>query len=75
MSQSDSQDPNKLYCYAVRRNPIGQKRTPFNDNKTRLLRPSLYTEFEGDSSISFCYSADINDEEGDAEIIEKFTIR
>ncbi|QEY16329.1 hypothetical protein D0C16_10255 [Cellvibrio sp. KY-GH-1] len=75
LSKSDSQDPNKLYCYAVKRNPEGQKRTPFNDNKTRLLRPNLYSEFESDSSISFCYSTDVNDAKIDAEIIAGFTNR
>ncbi len=75
LSKSDSEDPNKLYCYDVRRNPKGQKRTPFNDNKTKLLRPSLYETFTNDPSISFCYSTDINHEETDAEIIAKFTNR
>lgn len=75
LSKSDSEDPNKLYCYGVRRNPEGQKRTLFNDNKTRLLRPNLYIIFENDPSISFCYSTDINHEETDAKIIAKFTNR
>lgn len=75
LSKSDSQDPNKRYCYGVRRNPDGQKRTPFNDNKTRLLRPTLYPEFSEDQSISFCYSTDTNDHKPDAVIIQDFSNR
>lgn len=75
LSKSDSQDPKKRYCYAVRRNPDGQQRTPFNDNKTRLLRPTLYPEFSGDQSISFCYSIDANDHKSDAVIIQNFSNR
>lgn len=75
LSKSDGEAPDRLYCYAVRRNPEDQKRTPFNDNKTRLLRPNLYAEFESDLSISFCYSINIHDEERDAEVIAKFTNR
>jgi hypothetical protein len=75
LSKSDSQNPNKLYCYDVRRNPEGQHRTPFNDNKTKLLRPNLYLTFENDPSISFCYSTESGDEETDAEVIAKFTNR
>jgi|TARA_R110002033_G_scaffold87544_3_gene137603 hypothetical protein len=75
LSKSDSEDPNKLYCHNVRRNPEGQKRTPFNDNKTRLLRSTLYETFKSDPSISFCYSTDINHEETDVKIIAKFTNR
>lgn len=75
LSKSDSQDPNKRYCYGVRRNPEGEKRTPFNDNKTRLLRSTLYSEFSSDQSISFCYSIDVNDQKSDAVIIENFSNR
>ena len=73
LSNSDSQDPDKRYCYGVRRNPEGEKRTPFNDNKTRLLRPALYSEFSSDQSISFCYSTDVNDQKSDAVIISNFS--
>lgn len=75
LSKSDSQDPNKRYCYGVRRNPEGEKRTSFNDNKTRLLRPTLYSEFSSDQSISFCYSTDVNDQKSDAVIIAVFSNR
>lgn len=75
LSNSDSQDPNKRYCYGVMRNPDGRKRTPFNDNKTRILRPALYPEFSEDKSISFCYSTDTNDQKSDAVIIQSFSNR
>lgn len=75
LSKSDSQDPNKRYCHSVRRNPKGKKRTPFNDNKTRLLRPDLYAELSGDQSISFCYSTETSDQKSDAEIIANFGSR
>lgn len=73
LSRSDSQDPRKRYCYGVMRNPGGRKRTPFNDNKTRLLRPILYDEFSSDKSISFCYSKDSSDHKSDEVIIEMFS--
>lgn len=75
LSKSDSQDPKKRYCYGVMRNQDGRTRTLFNDNKTRLLRPTLYQEFSGDQSISFCYSIDTNDHKSDAVIIQNFSNR
>ena len=57
LSKSDSEDPNKVYCYKVRRNPKGQMRSFFNADKT----------------ISFCYSADQNDENDDATILYNFS--
>ncbi|WP_374258198.1 DUF6037 family protein [Yokenella regensburgei] len=75
LSKSDSQDPNKRFCYGVMRNSDGRQRTRFNDNKTRLLRPTLYPEFSSDLSISFCYSTDANDHKSDTVIIQKFSNR
>ncbi|NMZ19278.1 hypothetical protein HBO08_19890 [Pseudomonas rhodesiae] len=75
LSKSDSQDPKKRYCYGVMRNQEGRTRTLFNDNKTRLLRPTLYQEFSGDQSISFCYSINTNDHKSDAVIIQNFSNR
>ncbi len=75
LSKSDSQDTRKRYCYGVMRNQDGRTRTPFNDNKTRLLRPTLYQELSGDQSISFCYSIDTNDHRSDAVIIQIFSNR
>jgi len=73
LSESDSEDPNKIYCYGVRRNPDNGTRSIFNDNKSRLLRPKLYEKFMGENTVSFCYSADREREKSDAEIISNFT--
>jgi hypothetical protein len=78
LSQSDSENPNKLYCYKVKRNPkrkdssLGE-RSPFNDNKTRILRPELYEKLKTEKNISFCYSEDPEDEKTDEEIINNWT--
>lgn len=41
LSKSDSEDPSKIYCNKVRRNPNNGYRSEFNADKTKLLRPSL----------------------------------
>lgn len=43
-------------------------RSIYNDNKTRLLRPTLYEEYKDDNTISFCYSNDEEKEKSDREI-------
>lgn len=73
LSESDSEDPNKIYCYCVRRNPDNGERSIFNDNKSRLLRPKLYEKFKDDNTVSFCYSPNSEREKSDAEIIINFT--
>ncbi len=75
LSRSDSEDPNKIYCFTVRRNPDNRQRSLFNDNKTKLLRPSLYMKFKEDPTISFCYSQNSNEECTDEEIFLKFSQR
>ena len=72
LSISDSEDPDKIYCKNIRRNPDGQHRSDFNSDKTRLLRPFLFENFINDLSISFCYSTNSNDEKTDAEILYNF---
>ncbi|WP_034756485.1 MULTISPECIES: DUF6037 family protein [Rossellomorea] len=78
LSQSDSENPNKLYCYKVKRNPkrkdnsLGE-RSPFNDNKTRILRPELYDKLKAEKNISFCYSKDPEDEKTNEEIINNWS--
>ncbi|KAF1290200.1 DUF6037 family protein [Candidatus Enterococcus leclercqii] len=74
LSKSDSEDPNKIYCYAVRRNAVKQdgalgQRSPFNDNKTKILRPVLYDKLLKETNLSFMYSTDPNDLKSDGEII------
>ena len=73
LSKSDSEDPNKVFCYKVRRNPKGQMRSFFNADKTKLLREPLFNYFKDDKTISFCYSADQNDENDDATILYNFS--
>lgn len=74
LSKSDSEDPKRVYCFSVRRNPINKDKTPqkrsvFNDNKTRLFRPQLYEKLGADNTLSFCYSTDSNAEKTDNEIL------
>lgn len=69
LSQSDSEDPTKIYCYGTILNPIGKKRTPFNSDKTKLYRPALFQKLGVESRRSFCYSNDPQKEKKDTEII------
>lgn len=73
LSKSDSQDPKKIYCFSIRRNSDSEKRTPFNSNKSRLLRPNLYIKFKDDCTVSFCYSSKKEREKNDGEIINNFS--
>lgn len=73
LSRSDSENPKKIYCTGVKRNPRGQSRSDFNADKTKILRADLYNTFSNDSSISFCYSADINKEKDDVTIYKNFS--
>lgn len=75
LSKSDSENPNKIYCFTVKRNSNNAQRTIFNDNKSRLLKPSLYEKFKNDPTISFCYSNQINDEKTDEQILLNFSKR
>ena len=75
LSKSDSEDRSKIYCFNVKRNSNKVHRTPFNDNKSKLLRPSLYAKFSDEPSISFCYSKDEIDEKTDEEILLNFSKR
>lgn len=72
LSHSDSEDPNKIYCTGVRRNPKNAKRSPFNVQKTQFLRPRLYAMYKDDQSISFCYSTEKTKERSDEDIIARF---
>lgn len=85
LSKKDSEDPNKVYCFAVKRNPATKdsltgelkqrKRSIYNDNKTRMLRPSLYKRLGKDHTISFCYSDDPSKDYTDEEIIDSWITR
>lgn len=78
LSISDAEDPDKIYCYKVRRNPnrsdgsLGQ-RSEFNDNKTRILRPTLYQRLKSESNLSFCFSNNQSKAKSDETIIFNWT--
>lgn len=73
LSHSDSEDPDKIYCTGIRRNPSGQKRSYYNADKTKWLREDLYKKFANDKSISFCYSKDKEQEKNDSDIYRSFS--
>lgn len=73
--KNNAEDPNKIYCYAIKRNPGKSQRSAFNTNKTRLLRPSLFQYFCNDPSISFCYSCEPLMKNEDATILINFSKR
>lgn len=77
LSKEDKENPNKIYCYKVKRNGKKKdgnlaKRSPYNDNKARLLRPTLYEKLKDDLNVSFCFSENLADEKNDKEILENF---
>lgn len=53
----------------MRRNPNGRKRSDFNSDKTKLLRPILFKKFENEPGVSFCYSDDPLKENDDSTIL------
>lgn len=73
LSRSDSEDPNKIYCNKVKRNPNGGQRSEFNADKTKLLRGSLFKYFCNDPNVSFCYFAEPSMENDDATILKNFS--
>ena len=75
LSKSDSQDPNKIYCYNVVRHLNNENRSVFNDNKAKLLRPELYEKLKDEPKISFCFSTKIEKHKSDSEILLNFSQR
>ncbi len=73
LSISDSEDPNKIYCYKMRRNPNDGKRSAFNSDKTKLLRPILFKKFENEPGVSFCYTDNPLKENDDSTILSNFS--
>lgn len=67
---------NGIYCFGVKRNPIinGRqlKRSPYNTDKTILLRPDLFERLGGDENISFMYSSDLSKEKDTTQILIDF---
>lgn len=73
LSKSDSEDPDKIYCNKVKRNPNGGRRSEFNADKTKLLRASLFEYFRNEPNVSFCYYTDPVMENDDATILRNFS--
>lgn len=73
LNRSDSEDPNKIYCNKVKRNPNGGQRSEFNADKTKLLRESLFKHFYNEPNVSFCYFAEQSMENDDATILKNFS--
>lgn len=73
LSKSDSEDPNKIYCNKVKRNAEGGQRSPFNADKTKLLRSSLFEHFRNEANVSFCYYDDPTMERDDTIILHNFS--
>ena len=82
LSDGDSEDAEKLYCFAVKRNPVlvdketnaprQSKRSAYNDRKTKFLRPTLYEKLGKDDTLSFCYSNDPKMNYSDEVIIDNW---
>ena len=82
LSDRNSEDAEKLYCFAVKRNPVlidkqtneprQLKRSAYNDRKTQILRPSLYERLGIDDTLSFCYSGDPKMDYPDEVIIDNW---
>lgn len=74
LSHNDKDNANALCCYKVIRNGIydgvQHRRTPFNSDKTKLLRPNLFEMLGSEDTLSFCYRE--NDPLTDLEIYEQF---
>ena len=82
ISNENSDDAEKLYCFAVKRNPVlwdkeantprQLKRSANNDRKTQFLRPTLYEKLGKDDTLSFCYSNDPKMDYSDEVIIDNW---
>ena len=52
--------------------PRQSKRSAFNDQKTKILRPTLYEKLGKDDTRSFCYSNDPKMDYSDEVIIDNW---
>ena len=75
-SRDGKRDPNAIYCYDVRRlgkrNNKQSHRSIFISNLTKRRKPKLFEMLKNDSTITFYYSPNENDELTDEELINKF---
>ena len=82
LTDGNSEDAEKLYCFAVKRNPVlmdketneprQSKRSAYNDRKNQFLRPTLYEKLGKDDTLSFCYSNDPEMNYSDEVIIDNW---
>ena len=80
ISRCEGDDPNAIYCYDVRRNglsPLGvqKHRRASNGTKAALAVPWLWDKLRADDTISFCFTANIDQQRTEAEIFEAFLER
>lgn len=80
LSNNDAEDPSKVHCTGIRRNPTRRDGTPglrsaYNSQKTLMLRPALYEMLSGDPGLSFCYSSDPADCQDDSKILGRLAVR
>lgn len=79
LAQNGNRDPNAIYCHGTRR--LGKRegrqmhRSVFISNLTKRRKLDLYEYFENESTVTFLYSSNPEDELSTPEIINKFTIR
>lgn len=77
LSVSDSTSPERIYCFSVghsrcKKDGSPGKRSTFNSEKTKRLRPNLYEKYGKYIELSFSYSEDPNKLKNDWEIIRNF---
>lgn len=80
--RTNEPDPNAIYCYSAYRLPVDSRtgkqmhRSPFMDQKTRMLRPRLYERIhaETEPTITFRYSADDSRDLLDEDILRQFAL-
>lgn len=77
LDKSASEDPDKRYCFDVRRNGNRDDGTPnrrssFNSQKTEMIRPELYARLKNDQNISFFYTVNPEEDQSDAKILARF---
>lgn len=60
LSMNDNDNPNARNCYEIKINGIRNgrqfKRTPFNADKGKLLRPDVFKYIQNESRLSLCFS-------------------
>ncbi|EJE04505.1 DUF6037 family protein [Staphylococcus epidermidis] len=71
----NTKEEDRLYCYDMRRLAVNKHRTIENSEKTKLLRPSLFEKYKEETTISFFYSPNKEDEETDHAIELKYSRR